>query len=74
MPLWADGKDDAWEALAKRWTGEDAEFAAVSARNKKNRGTDGTHSGGNLNHGRFKERLVCIYMELPAFISRHIAT
>ena len=63
MPDWADGKENAWEALVSRWVGDDAEFDAVSKRNKANRGTEGTHSGGNLNHHRFKEKLVYVYIE-----------
>ena len=61
MPDWADDKEDAWEALARRWVGEDPEFDAVSKRNKANRGHGGTHSGGNRNHGRYKEKLVYIH-------------
>ena len=63
MPDWADGKEDAWEALVSRWVGDDPEFDVVSKRNKANRGTERTHSGENLNHHRFKEKLVYIYME-----------
>ena len=74
MPGWANGKEDAWEALAKRWLGEDAEFKAVSLRNQANRGDEGTHCAGNRNHDRFKAKMVCIYMERPAFISRHVPT
>jgi hypothetical protein len=76
MPTWADGKEDAFEMLAKRWVGEDVEFAAVSEQNRRNRGKEGTHSAGNRSHGRYKEKLVCtyIYMERPAFISPHVPT
>ena len=63
MPDWADRREDAWAALAARWVGENPEFHAVSQRNKANRGTEGTHSGGNLNHHRFKEKPVYIYIE-----------
>lgn len=57
MPNWADEKEDAWEALAKRWVGEDPDFDAMSKRNKANRGTEGTHNGGSRNHDRFKQKL-----------------
>ena len=30
MPTWAYGKADAWEALASRWLGQNAEFKALS--------------------------------------------
>ena len=62
MPDWCDGKEDAWAASVRRWVGEDEDFNAVSARNKANCGNEGTHSGGNRNHDRFKEKMVYIYM------------
>lgn len=61
MPTWADGKEDAWLALSARWRGEDAEFNALSERNKANRGSGGTHCAGNRNHGRFKAHMVYMY-------------
>jgi len=61
MPDWADGKEDAWEALVARWCGEDEEFNALSERNKKNRGDGGTHRAGNRDIARFKEKQVYIY-------------
>ena len=54
--------------MATKWVGSDPDFVAVSQRNKANRGSEGTHSAGSLNFFRFKERLVCIYMERHAFI------
>jgi hypothetical protein len=74
MPDWADDKEDAWEALVMRWLGNDPEFNVVSVRNKANHGTEGTHSGGNRNHNRFKEKIVYIYMEQPEFIFPHVPT
>jgi len=68
MPDWADGKEDAWDALVRRWVGEDEDFSAVSQRNKANRGSEGTHSAGNRNHFLFKDKMVYIYMERRAFI------
>lgn len=61
MPDWADGREDAWEALVTRWVGGDAEFDAVSKRNKINRGSEGTHSAGSRNHHMVKQKLVCIH-------------
>jgi hypothetical protein len=63
MPSWADEKEDTFAVLARRWVGEDAEFAALSERNRRNRGKEGTHSAGNRNHDRYKEKLVYIYIE-----------
>ena len=57
-PDWAERKEDGWEVLVTRWVGGDPEFEALSQRNKKNRGTGGTHSGGNRNLDRYKEKLV----------------
>lgn len=74
MPQWCDGKQDAFEALVMKWLGEDADFKVVSERNKANRGLEGTHSGGSRSHDRYKEHLVHIYMEQPAFISPHVPT
>ena len=74
MPDWCDGKEDAWAALVARWVGEDEEFRAVSEWNKKNHGKEETHGGGNRNLDRFKENMVYIYMEQPAFISPHVPT
>lgn len=74
MPDWAYGKEEAWEALTARWRGEDAEFNALSARNKANRGSGGTHRAGNMDHGRFKEKLVYIYIEQTPFISSLVPT
>jgi hypothetical protein len=74
MPHWADDKEDAFEALVMRWLGQDPDFEAVSQRNKQNRGREGTHSGGSRNHGNFKENMVYIYMEQPAFISPHVTS
>ena len=69
MPSWADDKEDAYEALIMRWLGLDPDFEAVSRRNKKNRGSEGTHRVGIRNHHRFNEKMVSIYMEQPALIS-----
>ena len=74
IPQWCDGKEAAFEALVMRWLGEDADFNAVSERNKANRGTGGTHSAGSLSTGRYKDKMVHIYMEQPAFISPHVST
>ena len=74
MPQWAYGKADAWEALAKRWLGQDADFKAVSERNKANRGTEGTHNAGSRSTDRYRMHMVHIYMEQPAFISPHVPT
>jgi hypothetical protein len=57
-PDWADMKRDAWAMLAAMWVGQDAEFKAVSERNKKNRGNEGTHIQGNRNHDRYKKHVV----------------
>ena len=70
--MWCEHKEDAFEVLASRWIGEDPDFEAVSKRNKKNRGSMGTHSAGSRNHGLFKKHLVYTYMEQPAFISYHV--
>jgi hypothetical protein len=43
MPEWCNNKDEAFEALAKRWLGADKGFTAVSKRNRENRGSEGTH-------------------------------
>lgn len=72
MPTWADEKEEAWRLVVQRWVGEDAEFDATSKRNKANRGSGGTHGAGSRSTARFKEKLVCAYME--AFISRHVPT
>jgi hypothetical protein len=74
IPLWADNKEDAWEALVDLWLGEDPDFNAVSERNKDNRGSEGTHSAGSRNLDRYQEKMVHIYMEQPAFISPHVPT
>ena len=74
MPDWADDKEDAYEALVMRWLGLDPDFNAVSKRNKKNRGSKGTHRAGSRNHDCFKEKMVYIYMEQPAFISPHVSS
>jgi hypothetical protein len=39
----------------------------------ENRGTGGTHCAGNRDYTRFKGKKVCIYMERPSFISRHVS-
>lgn len=70
--MWCEHKEDAFEVLASRWIGEDPDFEAVSKRNKKNRGSMGTHSAGSRNHGLFKKHLVYIYMEQPSFISHNV--
>ena len=57
-PEWADDHLDAFEELVKRWKGENADFKALSDRNKKNRGNEGTHSAGNRCHGRVMQKLV----------------
>ena len=67
MPHWCEYKEDAFEALVKKWLGENEEFNAVSERNRANRGTGGTHSAGSLSTGRYKAKLVHIYMEEAAF-------
>lgn len=69
MPHWADGKEDAYEALVALWLGNNEEFKAISERNKANRGHEGTHCAGARNHHRFKEKMVCTYMEQPTFFS-----
>jgi hypothetical protein len=51
-------KEDAWATLAAMWVGENAEFNAVSERNRRNRGKEGTHIQGNRNHDRYKEHVV----------------
>lgn len=53
----AEEKEDVWEALVTRWVGGNPEFDAVSRWNKANRGDQGTHSGGNRNLDRYKEKL-----------------
>jgi hypothetical protein len=65
MPNWASGKEDAWRALTARWHGEDPEWNTLSARNKGNRGSGGTHRAGNLSTERYRGKLVCIYMKQP---------
>jgi hypothetical protein len=55
-------KEDGWKALAAMWVGENPEFNAVSERNRRNHGKEGTHVQGNRNHDRYKEHLVYIYM------------
>ena len=52
---------------------EDQEFAAVARRNTENRGDGGTHYARNRSFERFIGKLVCIYMEQPSFISRHVS-
>ena len=74
IPQWCDGKEAAFEALVMRWLGEDADFNAVSERNKANRGTEGTHSAGSRSTDRYRLHMVHIYMEEPAFISPHVPT
>lgn len=74
MPQWCDNKEDAFEALVTKWLGEDAEFNAMSERNKANRGTGGTHSAGSRNTDHYRMHMVHIYMEQPAFISPHVPT
>lgn len=71
MPDWADEKEDGWKALVSRWLGEDATFKAVSDRNKKNRGSSGTHGAGNRNHNRLKKKMVYTYSwnKLHSFFS-----
>jgi hypothetical protein len=51
-------KRDAWAALAAMWVGRDAEFKAVSERNRKNRGKEGTHIQGSRNYDRYKNHVV----------------
>jgi hypothetical protein len=65
MPDWAVGKEEAWRALTARWRGEDEEWNAVSARNSRNRGSGGTHRGGNLSSERYRAKLVRIYIKQP---------
>ena len=73
IPEWAEPHQDAWEEVVRtRWLRQDEEFAAVSRRNMENRGTGGTHCAGNRDYNRYKGKVVCIYMERPAFISRHV--
>ena len=75
VPFWAEDKEDAWaEVVRMRWLREDEEFTAVARRNAENRGDGGTHCAGNLSFGRYKGKMVCISMERPAFISRHVPT
>lgn len=38
----------------------------------ENRGTGGTHCAGSRDYTRYKGKKVCIYMERPSFISRHV--
>ena len=74
-PGWIEGRDDAWRELIRtRWLKEDEEFAAVARRKAENRGGGGTHCTGKRSFERFKGKMVCIYMELPAFISPHVPT
>jgi hypothetical protein len=54
-------KDDGWKELEMMWVGGNPEFNAVSERNRRNRGKEGTHVQGNRNHDRYKEHLVYIY-------------
>ncbi|XP_071684935.1 uncharacterized protein [Lolium perenne] len=73
-PEWAEQHREAWEELIRaRWLRQDEEFEAVSRRNMENRGTGGTHCAGNRDYTRFKGKKVCIYMERPSFISRHVS-
>ena len=73
-PEWAEQHREAWEELIRaRWLRQDEEFAAVSRRNMENRGTGGTHCAGNRDYTRYKGKMVCIYMERPSFISRHVS-
>ena len=75
VPVWAEDKEDAWEWVARnRWLKEDSDFAARAEQNATNRGHDGIHCAGSRNFERFKAMMVCIYMERPAFISRHVPT
>lgn len=75
VPDWAKGHLDAWEEVVRtRWLREDEEFAAVARRNAENRGDGGTHCAGNRSFDRFKGKIVCIYIERPAFISRDVST
>jgi hypothetical protein len=73
MPEWCRNKDEAFEALAKRWLGMDEEFTAVSERNRGNRGSEGTHSVGSHSTDRYREELVhmngttCIYFPSCSF-------
>jgi hypothetical protein len=57
-----------------KWLREDAEFAAMSERNKANRGTGGTHKAGSRSTERYRRHMVHIYMEQLAFISPHVPT
>ena len=66
------GREDAWAAVMKRWLREDAEWNAVSQRNKANRGNVGTHSAGACPLTLYQKKLV--YMEKPASISPNIPT
>jgi hypothetical protein len=52
MPEWCRNKDEAFEALAKRWLGLDEEFMAMSEQNRENRGSEGTHSVGSRSSDR----------------------
>jgi hypothetical protein len=67
MPEWCNNKDEAFDALAKRWLDVDEEFTTMSERNKENRGSEGTHSVGSRSSDRYRENLVhlngttCIY-------------
>ncbi|KAI4971384.1 hypothetical protein ZWY2020_002298 [Hordeum vulgare] len=54
IPKWCLEKGDGWARLVDRWLGDDAEFAAKSSRARANRGKDGTHGQGNMNHWCFK--------------------
>ena len=72
-PFWTEDKEDAWAAIVtRRWFREDEEFAAVARRNAANRGDGGTHCAGNRSYTRYKEKIVCIYID--AFIFRHVPT
>ena len=74
IPDWADQKKAAFKQLIKNWRGENPEFKAVSDRNKANRGHKGTHSAGSRSTGRYRQRMVHIYMEQAQFISLHVPT
>ena len=67
---------DAWEEVARNEVaqGRRRSLQPVAKRNAINRGDGGTHCAGSRNFERFKAKLVCIYMERPAFNSRHVPT
>lgn len=80
IPGWCNGKDDAWAALVDMWLGEDADFAAKSKINRKNGGSDGTHSQGNRSHHRYKKHKESVlekpltYRGLVVWLSARLAS